>query len=477
MRQLTGAGRSASARTQIVGWLVLLVACALGVQVVIVGRLLANRADTRLAAALEREGEQLRSFAARGVDPSNGAPFTDVGSLLDAYLRNNLPETDETLFSIVDGRPASRTAQAPPARVDLVPSVVGQAAIATRPVSGRVKTSAGPVLYAVFPVRLEGRPQQGALVVAEFAAPAHKSAASTTRLAAAVGFGALAAAALVAWLVAGRVLAPIRLLRRNAQRIEESDLTARIPVTGDDEVAEMARTYNAMLDRLESAFAGQRRFLDDASHELRTPLTVVRGHVELMEGEPPEERERSRALVLGELDRMTRLVDDLLLLARAERPDFVTSGPVDLTELVVEVTAKAQAVARRRWTIDELAETTITADGQRLTQALLQLASNAARHTTEDDEIGLGSRVRGDRALIWVRDTGPGIDPADQARVFERSARGSGPDGERQGADGLGLGLAIVRSIAIAHGGSVRLESSLGAGARFTLVLPTGGAV
>ena len=153
----------------------------------------------------------------------------------------------------------------------------------------------------------------------------------------------------------GRVLAPLRLLTDTARSITETDLTRRIPVSGHDEIAELARTFNAMLDRLERAFASQRAFVDDASHELRTPITIVRGHLELL-GDDPDERRETVALVTDELDRMSRFVDDLLLLARAERDDFLRVGEVELGALTDELLDKAARSARARWQLEARGE-------------------------------------------------------------------------------------------------------------------------
>lgn len=461
-----------SARGRIVAWLALLVALTVAVLVVVVGRVVIARADTQLDLELSHEGDKLRGFAARGVDPATGQPLASATELLDAFLRENLPEDDETFFSVVDGRAVSRSAQQPLARVDLDPAVVSVAADASEPVLGDASSTAGPVRYAVFPVRVDGSPPTtGALVAVEFAGPSRAEAWGLVRVLCLVGVGALGLAGVGSWFVAGRVLAPIQVVRRAASRIGETDLDRRVEVTGDDEVSRLAETFNHMLDRLQRAFEGQRRFLDDASHELRTPLTVVRGHLELMD-EDPVEREQTRQLVLDELDRMTRLVDDLVLLARSDRPDFVTLGEVPLADLVIEVLAKAQALAPRHWVIDALDEGIVDADAQRLTQALLQLAANAVEHTREADTIAFGARTDGSGvASVWVRDTGTGVTPAERERIFHRAVRAGGPRpaGSREG---LGLGLAIVSSIAEAHGGRVRLDSAVGVGSRFTIEIP-----
>ncbi|MGI9112277.1 MAG: histidine kinase dimerization/phospho-acceptor domain-containing protein [Gaiellaceae bacterium] len=164
-----------------------------------------------------------------------------------------------------------------------------------------------------------------------------------------VGLAVLLIGSLLAWGVAESVLRPVRSVTQNARAITETDLTRRIEVQGHDEVAKLASTFNATLDRLESAFTAQRRFLDDAGHELKTPLTIVTGHLELL-GEEPAERAATLALVLDELDRMNRIVNDLLLLAKSEAPDFLRLETVDVGLLTEELHTKAAALAPRSWT-------------------------------------------------------------------------------------------------------------------------------
>jgi signal transduction histidine kinase len=260
----------------------------------------------------------------------------------------------------------------------------------------------------------------------------------------------------------------LRLLRDTARSIGESDLTRRIPVEGEDELADLARTFNEMLDRLEQAFASQKAFISDAGHELRTPITIIRGHLEVM-GDDPEERRETLELVADELDRMGRLVNDLLLLAKANRPDFLEPQTIDLDDLTRELFAKASALAERDWRLAAVGSGRIVADRQRLTQALMNLSQNAVAHTHEGDAVELGSQLAGRSVRLWVRDTGPGVPEDQQARIFERFVRLNGG----RHAEGAGLGLAITRAVAEAHGGRVELESSPGAGARFTVVIPT----
>lgn len=462
-----------SARTRIIGWMLLLVALALAVDVVVSAQVLVGRAEAEMVQELVHEGDKLRDFAVRARDPATEAPWITADALLTAYLSVAVPTAEETLFSMVDGRPSHRAREEPMARLDRDAAFLEGIAGLRKPTYGRTTSEVGPVHWAVFPVSVEGDPAAAALVVIEFAAPARARVASTIRMLALISAVALVVAGLASWQVAGRVLAPIRTLRVTADRIGESDLDQRIAVTGRDDVAALAHTFNAMLDRLQDAFAGQQQFLDDASHELRTPITVIRGHLELMEDDPGD-RERTLGLVVDELRRMDRLVDDLMLLARAERPDFLRLSEVDVADLVMDVIAKASALGDRGWGVGGLPEQLVLADGQRLTQALMQLAANAVRHTEAGDRITVGAEVMDNRVCLSVTDEGSGIAEEDRLGIFDRFARaGYRGDGGRRG-EGAGLGLAIVASIARAHGGRVILHSELGQGSTFTLDVPVG---
>ncbi|MGO2683391.1 sensor histidine kinase [Microbacterium sp.] len=454
-----------TARGRILGWILLIVAIAVAVIVLATGRALFARVDVAASTEIVHEAEKFRSFA--GEETGTAPSFASVPDLLAAYLAQSVPEGAETFFTIVDGRAHLRSHGEALARLDRDPGFVAEAAAATEPRSGRVDTTAGPAAYAVIPIQSAEGAGRSTLVIVEFLAPAYEEAWSTILVMAAIAGAALLAAALAGWLVAGRVLAPIREVRETAARISESDLGRRIPVSGTDDVAQLAATFNRMLDRVESAFDGQRRFLDDAGHELRTPLTIIRGHLDVMRDDPVD-RAQTLRLVTDELERMSRLVDDLILLARSARPGFLAMTPVDLTDLVVETLAKTTALGERRWSIDAVPDGTALVDGQRLTQALLQLASNAVDHTADGDAISLGGTVEDGRIRLWVSDTGDGVRVEDQERIFARFDRGAGENR----ADGSGLGLAIVTRIAHAHGGRVQLDSRPDEGATFTLDLP-----
>ena len=463
--------RGVTARTRIVGWLVLLAAIALAATLLISTRVLLSQVDDTIEAELAHEADKVRDWVVREVDPATDEPFSSVEVLLQRYLESTLPEDGETYFSVIDGEATHRARPEPDARLDLDERFVTMAAAVTdEPRRGTWQTSAGGAHYVVLPVAITGATgpgASGALVVVEFDAAVRAGTFRTLRVLAIVSLLGLVAAGVASWLVAGRLLAPIRMVRQTAETISETDLAARIEVRGDDDVAELARTFNTMLDRLERAFTLQRRLLDDAGHELRTPLTVVRGHLELM-GDDPDDRAATLELVGDELQRMSRIVDDLMVLARAEEPDFLAVGEVDLADLTLDVAAKSRALGDRHWTVSEVADRVVVADGQRLTQALMQLASNAVRHTEPGDRIGFGSAIRGDKARLWVQDSGIGIARDEQQEIFERFKRAS----NNTSSEGSGLGLAIVKSIAEAHDGQVFVESQPGHGARFTLEIP-----
>ncbi|GIU88066.1 MAG: two-component sensor histidine kinase [Acidimicrobiia bacterium] len=457
----------AGVRTRVLGLAAALLAGALVVGLVAQRAVLLGRLDDDVEALLDQEREELDALVG-GVDPATGEPFAgDVRAIFDTFLARNVPGEGEVFLTFVDGAPYKATRA--PVRLDADPALVARWTALTTGERGRVDTAAGPVRYLAVPLQSGGE-TRGVFVVANFVRGEREEIETSIRVAAVIGGVVLLAALGVAWVAAGRVLRPLRDVRDTAQAISESDLSRRIPVEGDDEIADLAHTFNAMLDRLEEAFVAQRAFVDDAGHELRTPITVIRGHLELM-GDDPAERAETLALVGDELDRMARIVDDLLLLAKAEQPDFLRPAPTDVAQLTLELLAKAQALGERHWVLDGVADVTAVLDEQRVTQAVLNLARNAVEHTAPGDEIGLGSARRDGVVALWVRDRGPGIAPADQQRVFERFTRARGT---RRRSDGAGLGLAIVHAIAEAHGGRVLLTSAVGAGARFTLELPAG---
>jgi two-component system OmpR family sensor kinase len=464
-----------SVRTQVIGAMVLLIVVGLSVSAVLSYVVQYNDVDERVAEELQQEIEEFESLAGGTVNPVTGEPWSGLDDVLGTLVTTLAPEEDQYLLGFIDGELVAAQESSP--RFDLRGEEQALADIlaAPAPAYGSTETSRGPMTFAVVPVE-DPNDDREALFVATYLTQGEIDEVTGTIAERVIVYGAVVVvAAAVGWLLLGRLLAPLGQLRAAAASIDDHDLSRRIQVRGTDEISELGRRFNDMLDRIEAAFGSQRDLLNDVGHELRTPVTIVRGHLDLVDPDDPDDVRATRDLVIDELDRMSRLVDDLITLAKSERPDFVRPEPVDVTVLTDEVTEKLTGLADRQWRIDGLAVGEIMLDRSRVTQALLQLGSNAVSHTGPGDVIALGSdRVRdphggpGDRVQLWVRDTGPGVDPADEERIFQRFGRGSGETRD----SGTGLGLAIVQAIAVGHGGHVLLENAPGRGATFVLDLP-----
>jgi signal transduction histidine kinase len=217
--------------------------------------------------------------------------------------------------------------------------------------------------------------------------------------------------------------------------------------------------------------ATQRRFLQDASHQLRTPITIALGHAELLASEltgQPESRDIQ--VVVGELDRLRRLGERLLMIAASEDPDFLSPEPVALAPFLLDVLRKWMPTSERRWQLGQLDAVLVSADRERLGLAVDALLENAVRHTVPGDVISLSVLAAGDSgtARMIVADSGQGIAPAEVDRIFERFRSGTQLGGVR----GTGLGLALVRAVARAHNGDVAVRSIPGQGSEFELLLP-----
>jgi two-component system OmpR family sensor kinase len=283
----------------------------------------------------------------------------------------------------------------------------------------------------------------------------------------------LVPAAGLAWLVARRALSPLSRIAQSASRVTAGDLSVRMgPVPAHDEIAEVATAINAMLDRLESAFQAQRRFVHDASHELRTPLTIARGHLEVAlprDGAPPELRQAVE-IAIGELDRMGLLVDSLLRLARADERSAADRRPVDVAALAERAVDRCRVLGERDWELDLDPGATVHGDEAALEQVLLNLLSNAVRHTREDDSVAVAVGADQGHVTIAVADSGEGIDPDLLPSLFDRFTRADSARSRDTG--GAGLGLAICQAIADAHGGTISATSTPGHGATFVVTLP-----
>ena len=329
-----------------------------------------------------------------------------------------------------------------------------------------------PVRALTTPLVLDGQPAGTLVVAASREADLATVSALLSGIAWASAFGLLFATVLGVAAVR-RTLRPLRRMAEAVEQIQRSDdLSRRVASEAPpDEVGRLADAFDAMLARLEDAFTSQRRFLSDASHELRTPLQVARGQLEFLEETVRDaEGRRSVAVATEELERMRRIVEDLLLLARLDEGMPLARQPVEVELVAREALLRGMQLERREHTVAIEEGLSVEADPERLLQVLTNLVTNAVRHGGSDATIAIAARREGSRVAISVADTGPGIPPEELQRVFERLYRGESSRTRSPG--GAGLGLAIVASLTKAMHGEVAVDSVVGAGTTFTVRLP-----
>lgn len=460
-----------SVRTRVLAAMLILSALGLLLAGATAYALQRNDLNSDMDASLTRSFQDLEGLLATGTDPNRLQPFVQAEQLVYVVMQRTLTEPNEGMMAVRGGQVILFANRGVEVRLEDDPGLVdyvNNRAVPDTVTIDSVDTSFTDYRVMVAPVQLVQDEQPTYFVLAFDAQAEHGQLNSTFSTYALISLATLALIGTVGFLLVGKLLDPVRRLRTTAQRITDTDLSQRIEVTGNDDLSDLTRTVNAMLDRLEASFTSQRRLLDDVGHELRTPITIVQGHLELQDSQDPGDVQSVRAIALDELDRMRLLVDDLVTLAGIAGPDFVRTEPVNLGRLTDEVMYKARTLGIRNWSIDSRAEAIAILDPRRITQAWLQLAANAVKFSEEGSIIAIGSRKDDDGVRIWVRDEGSGIAREDQKRIFDRFERG--PSSKRT--EGAGLGLTIVSAIAEAHGGQVELRSAPGRGATFTMVIP-----
>ncbi len=334
----------------------------------------------------------------------------------------------------------------------------------------------GRIRIVAVPLTLQGR-QIGTLVVA-----ASKDRLNATLRALSVRIVLASVVGLTLAIILGysavrRSLRPLAQILQQIEAIQATnDLSRRIGHAGpNDEIGRLAAAFDRMLMRLEGAFRSQQRFVSDASHELRTPLAVAKGHLELLHQQiSSAQDQRSLTIAAGELDRMARIVEDLLLLAQLDEGMTLSPQPVDVELVLREALLRSMLLAPRQTGVEAEPGLYASADPGRLLQVLTNLITNAAQHGGDDVTITLVARGDHGRAMITVSDTGPGIPPQELPHVFERFYRGSRA---RRTPGGVGLGLAIAASLVEAMGGKITVNSTPGSGTTFALTMPLAPAV
>jgi heavy metal sensor kinase len=415
---------------------------------------------------------------ARSIAESTRGP-SRFGPGLDETLESLLgPGLAERFFRLLDpfGRPDPRLVPRSQVQLPLSPEVLrnaeaGRETYETLTLPG---ISASPVRLLTLPVIERGR----IIHLVQVAMPLESAETARTRfLFILLGLApvALGGAGIGGWFLARRALAPVDAMVETARKIGAEDLSRRIQATtSNDELGRLAAVLNDMLARLEHSFAAVRHFSADAAHELRTPLTILKGELEVALRSVPAEPEYQRVLTscLEEVDRLSALVEDLLFLARSDSGNVkLAQTPVNFAEVLEEVTPALRALSETAgitFTLTAPPAVWVQGNGPMLFRLIFNLGENAIKYTPPGGTVEIVLSQDGTTAKLAVRDTGLGIAPEEQARIFDRFYRGD----PARGRGGTGLGLALARSIALIHNGQISVESGLGKGSCFQVVLP-----
>lgn len=473
-----------SARLRIVLGMTLSMLVVFAVVVVLIYQLLLLQEHNEVNHRIERRSEDFIAFIETGGGEEATGNSESITALMRAYLAQTYPQDDYILIATTESTGTQLTMAKNSAANDPIftPDVRATLLELGRNSEGSSGVADHDIRWGK--VVVTGKDERANLLIAVSDRSQRDDIVDVIELVIVAMLLGLVVAAGLSWLLSGWVLQPVRKVRRAADRISADELSRRVPIGGADEFVALATTVNAMLDRVEAAYQTQREFLDDAGHELRTPLTVVQGYLDMLP-EEPEERRETLHLIQDELSRMTRIVEDLLVLARSRRPDFLRRSAVELEDLALEIEMKAEVTADRIWDVRPEASGEAWLDRHRITQALLQFASNAVRYTDAGSRIEIGCRIiaagepmplglespgEGRRIHWWVRDHGRGIPAGQEELIFQRFATARGQLRDRRG--GTGLGLAIVATIAAAHGGIAAAANAPGGGAYFCITVP-----
>lgn len=452
----------------------LILTCMLGLAVPIGSKLVIFLVNSRVEENIRKTNELFQESIKPITSSSQALTGEQIKPVLNRFLHQRLPEDDTFLISIIDSNFHASNPVSLPAQFQPGSTLMRRWATTKTALSGQVETTdpdIGSIIYSANPILSRGQ-VIGVFVVALTTAGELSEAADVIRTLTWLLTGTFFVALALTWIAIAILLAPLRELASTMNLIRGSNLDERLTVRGHGELAAISTSFNNMLDRIQALVASQREFIRDTGHELRTPLTIIGGHIELLDNEDKESRRATVSLVLEEVDRMSRLVSELTLLARVDRPEFLSKQSVDMKVFLERIFVKAKKLADRQWRLSEVASVSLEADEQRLSQGLLNLVLNATQHTHANQTIELGSKLDGKGNLqIWVADNGDGISADLQPIVFQRFTRGPHRPGSTH--QGSGLGLSIVKAIAEAHNGGVELQSTPGEGSRFTLCIPT----
>ncbi|MDJ0578809.1 HAMP domain-containing sensor histidine kinase [Crocosphaera sp.] len=459
------------ARSQILLWYASLMLIFTGIAIPIVYQLVFHQVNIRVKEDLKKEVENFEEFLVEhSNDLQNDPNSTQLETILDKFLSQSNPEDDNYLITIVNNRFYRSVPGFLPKEIQKESALMktwtefNNLSI-TQP--KQLNSYLDYFQYSLKPIIINDK-IAGVFIAVHYNVGEREEAFEILLIFIQVLFVGLIFAIILAWVASGRILKPLKSLTKVANEIGQFDLNQRLALEGSGEIYDLINTFNKMLNRLENAFESQRHFLNDICHELRTPITIIQGHLELM-GDDPQEQEETITLVLDEIERMNRLVNDLVLLAKSERPDFLQKEVINIPAFTEEIYHKAMGLGSRQWLLENKATAKIIGDRQRLTQALMNLAQNAVQHTKENGTIIIGSHQDRNDIQIWIKDNGNGIEDEDKEYLFERFFQGNSEDKM----EGSGLGLSIVKAIVEAHQGSIECVSQVDQGSKFTIFLPT----
>lgn len=463
------------ARWRIVWWILATTGLTLIVVIVSVRSVLIQQVAEVANAEIVQEADEFRTFAATAADPVAHEPFGSASEFLESYLEIQTPATDEVLIGVVGNEvlyvdnTAGDVGSALAADRDRIDQILADGASA-----GVVESPDGQIRWGrvtVTAVGAAGSQQEADLIIAHFTQADYEANDQKVLILVFVGVAGLVLAAGISWLVAGRILSPLRTMREVAESIGSYDLSGRVPVTGRDDISELAVTLNHMLDRVDRAHASQRHFVSEARRRISGPQARASQAVARLAQESTSPRQRELAVGAGrELELMREVLDDLDVLSQADTPDFVRPVYVSLREITAEAYSQAVTTTQGyQWTLDSQATGRGVLDRERVLQALAQLVENAATHTPAGSSVEIGSALSEDGATVsyWVTNPGTDMDQEQAETLFELY-RSETPDADT----GMGLGLAVVRAVADAHHGSAWVEIDPRTGTRIGLDLP-----
>ncbi len=456
--------RRLGSATRLAAFLAILLAVILSITAFETERAFSNQSMATTTRSLVSEVDSFER-AAVGKSTSNLGPETV------AYLQSRvLPQGESIMVGLPGGASFGSAGSDLLLRTATIRKLLGHPPAVTTSYRGPLDGT--QTLYLAAPI-LEGNTVVGTMVVASDLSQLHADQNRVLVLVIGEALVALVGAVAGAYLLLRRLLRRVGSITTTAASIESGDLDRRLGDQGtDDEVGQLAATFDSMLDRLQAAMTVQRRLLSDVSHQLRTPLTVARGHLEVLARQQSTsigEVRETVAVVVEEFDHMRALVERLLLLGRALEPDFLEIERLDLRTFLSDLLDSAQVLAARRWSLAPVPDVVLDVDVAKLRGALLNLLDNAVRATHEPDLIEIrATRSPDDGSLLLsVEDSGPGVPDGQLQSVLTRFGRLGSADRE-----GSGLGLAIVTAVAEAHGGTFGLSTSNLGGCRATISLP-----